>query len=73
MNSGLGCPVSVCQKRDVKGLYQQARCGAIPCFTGISAPYEPPVQAELVLQTDRMSLGGCVFDLLNQLGVVDHA
>jgi adenylylsulfate kinase len=69
----LDCPLSVCEQRDVKGLYHQARCGEVACFTGISAPYEPPVQAELVLQTDRMSLEDCVFGLLNQLGVVDHA
>jgi adenylyl-sulfate kinase len=69
----LDCPLSVCEQREVKGLYHQARCGAIPCFTGISAPYEPPAQADLVLQTDRLSLGDCVFGLLKQLGVIDHA
>ena len=69
----LDCTLSVCEQRDVKGLYQQARCGAIPCFTGISAPYEPPVQADLVLQTDRVSVEDCVLRLLNKLGVFGHA
>ncbi len=68
----LDCPLSVCEQRDVKGLYHQARCGAIPCFTGISAPYEQPVQADLVLKTDRMNVEDCVLGLLNQLGTVDH-
>jgi adenylyl-sulfate kinase len=69
----LDCPLRVCEQRDVKGFYQQARCGAIPCFTGISAPYEPPVQADLVLQTDRVSVEDCVLRLLNKLGVFGHA
>lgn len=69
----LDCPLSVCEQRDVKGLYHQARCGALTCFTGISAPYEPPVQADLVLQTDRVSVEDCVLGLLNKLGVFGHA
>lgn len=69
----LDCPLSVCEQRDVKGLYHQARCGAIPFFTGISAPYELPVQADLVLQTDRVSVEDCVLHLLMKLGVFGHA
>lgn len=40
-----------CEKRDVKGLYAKARAGSIPNFTGISAPYEAPVKADLILET----------------------
>lgn len=69
----LDCTLSVCEKRDVKGLYRQARIGAIPCFTGITAPYEPPVQVDLVLQTDRLSIEDCVLRLMNKLGVLGHA
>ncbi len=42
-------PLEVCESRDPKGLYQQARAGNIKGFTGIDAPYEPPLQPELHL------------------------
>jgi adenylylsulfate kinase len=42
-------PLEICEKRDPKGLYQQARAGKLPNFTGISDPYEPPVRPELHL------------------------
>src|SRR5215470_15561510 len=45
------CPIEVCEQRDVKGLYQKARAGQIKEFTGISAPYEPPLTPELILRT----------------------
>ncbi|CAO4133528.1 adenylyl-sulfate kinase [Methylorubrum extorquens] len=44
-------PLSVCEARDPKGLYDQARAGKIPNFTGISAPYEAPTEPDLALQT----------------------
>lgn len=44
-------PVELCEERDPKGLYKKARAGQIPNFTGVSDPYEPPQQAELVLRT----------------------
>src|SRR4029077_20827392 len=50
------CPLEECERRDVKGLYQKARAGQIPEFTGISAPYEPPLQPELVLRTHAQSV-----------------
>lgn len=46
-------PLAVCESRDPKGLYQKARDGIIPNFTGISAPYEAPDAPELVLRTDQ--------------------
>jgi adenylylsulfate kinase len=45
------CPLELCEQRDPKGLYAKARAGQIPEFTGISAPYEPPLDPELVLAT----------------------
>jgi len=45
------CPLEVCEQRDVKGLYEKARAGKIPEFTGISAPYEAPLRAEVTLRT----------------------
>lgn len=43
--------LATCEARDPKGLYKQARSGAIAEFTGISAPYEPPEQPELMIDT----------------------
>jgi bifunctional enzyme CysN/CysC len=48
-------PLEVCEQRDVKGLYAKARAGLIPNFTGISAPYEVPERADLVLKTVEAS------------------
>jgi adenylylsulfate kinase len=50
------CSLDVCEQRDPKGLYQKARAGQIPEFTGISAPYEEPHSPEVVLETDKQSL-----------------
>jgi sulfate adenylyltransferase len=47
-------PLEVCEQRDRKGLYAKARQGLIPEFTGISDPYEEPVDAELVIDTTRL-------------------
>jgi len=53
------CPLEVCESRDVKGLYAKARRGLIPDFTGISSPFEAPVQPELHVRTDLYSLAEC--------------
>lgn len=50
------CGLDTCEKRDTKGLYKKARAGQIPEFTGISAPYEEPEAAELVVNTDQETL-----------------
>ena len=50
------CSLSVCEKRDVKCLYKQARQGKIKDFTGISSPYEAPDNAELVIDTSIESI-----------------
>ncbi len=47
------CPLEVLQERDVKGLYAKAIKGEIPNFTGVSDPYEEPLRAEVVLETDN--------------------
>ncbi len=47
------CPVEVCIKRDVKGLYKKALAGEIKNYTGIDDPYEEPLNPEVVLETDR--------------------
>ncbi len=48
-------PIEVCEKRDRKGLYAKARAGLLPGFTGISDPYEPPQDAEVVVRTTEIS------------------
>ncbi|WP_242614576.1 adenylyl-sulfate kinase [Actinomadura roseirufa] len=48
-------PLEECERRDRKGLYAKARAGLIPEFTGISDPYEEPADADLTLDTSRMS------------------
>jgi len=53
-------PIEVCEQRDVKGLYKKARAGEIKEFTGISAPYEKPVDPEITIHTDRQSLAEAV-------------
>jgi adenylylsulfate kinase len=59
--------LETCESRDVKGLYQKARAGEIPEFTGISAPYEPPENPELVLDTNGHSVEESVAELLRFL------
>ncbi|MDF2658980.1 MAG: cysC [Paenibacillus sp.] len=49
------CPIDECEKRDPKGLYKKARAGEIRDFTGISAPYEPPVRPEITIETDKLT------------------
>jgi bifunctional enzyme CysN/CysC len=57
-------PLEVCEARDPKGLYRRARAGEIPEFTGISSPYEPPEQAELVILTSERSVDDCLSELM---------
>lgn len=63
----LNAPVEVCAQRDPKGLYAKARAGEIKDFTGISAPYEPPLNPDLELRTDKMTLPECIAVILERL------
>ncbi|MCB9877905.1 MAG: adenylyl-sulfate kinase [Planctomycetes bacterium] len=66
-------PLAVCEQRDPKGLYQKARKGEIPEFTGISSPYEPPTDPDLRLPTGELSLDDCaarVQQLLESRGLL---
>jgi len=62
--------VSVCEARDPKGHYAQARAGDIPGFTGVTGKYEEPLNPELVIDTERSSLDACVSSLLQY--VIEH-
>ena len=57
-------PLAVAESRDPKGLYAKARCGEIAGFTGIDAPYEAPVSAELHLRTGLDTAESCVAALV---------
>ena len=59
--------LEACEERDVKGLYAKARSGEIPKFTGISDPYEPPENPELILRTDILPLEKCLEAVLDYL------
>lgn len=61
------CSLDVCESRDVKGLYQKARQGQIPHFTGISSPYQPPDHPELIVNTDQAELKACVEQVMRVL------
>ena len=61
------CPLEVCEQRDPKGLYKKARANTISQFTGISSPYEAPLNAELVLNTAESGLNACQLAVLNHL------
>ena len=63
----VNCPLSVCEERDVKGMYKLARQGKITEFTGISDPYEPPEDPEVAVMTDRMSRKECVEKIIGYL------
>lgn len=66
----LDTPLDVCERRDVKGLYKRARAGEIADFTGISAPYEPPQNPELRIDTSNTPPDDAVNAILDLLGVV---
>ena len=67
------CDLGICEERDPKGLYKKARAGEIREFTGISAPYEDPLDPELIVDTGEETLEEStakVLALLEQRGVI---
>ncbi len=63
----LDAPLEVCRQRDQAGHYREADEGDIANFPGVSAPYEPPSRADLVLRTDQLSVDECVERILRLL------
>jgi adenylyl-sulfate kinase len=63
----VNAPLAVCEARDPKGLYAKARDHKIKNFTGVSAPYEPPLNPEIELRTDKLSVPEAVAKILRQL------
>ena len=68
----LDCPIEECEKRDVKGHYKSARQGKIKDFTGISSPYEPPLNPELSLRTSTDNIESCVDKVISYLVKFSH-
>lgn len=69
------CSLEICEQRDVKGLYKRARAGEIKDFTGISSPYEEPVDPELTVETGSSSMEEAVaqvMQLLRDRGIVQR-
>lgn len=63
----VNAPLSVCEERDVKGLYKKARAGEIKQFTGIDDPYEAPLNPEVECRTDQETLEESAAKVLNFL------
>jgi len=60
-------PLAICESRDPKGLYEKARKGEIPNFTGISSPYEAPVKPEIHVKTENLSIDESAGQIVNYL------
>ena len=68
------CPLELCESRDPKGLYAQARRGELQEFTGIDSPFEDPEDPELILDTGRMSVEDCadrIIELMRKSGIIE--
>ena len=61
------CPLETCMERDIKGMYKKAIEGKIKEFTGISDPYEEPLNAEIVLETDKETIDESVQRVMRRL------
>lgn len=69
------CPAEVCEQRDSKGFYASAKAGKLEDYTGVSAPYEEPLEPDLILDTASCSTEHCaknIIDLLLQRDVINH-
>ena len=60
----ISTPLKVAEKRDPKGLYKKARAGKIPNFTGISSPYEEPLNPDLIIETNKINVNKAVQKIL---------
>jgi len=61
------CSLETCETRDPKGLYEKAREGIIPDFTGISSPYEAPLHPELTIETDKLTIEEAANEIIHYL------
>jgi len=63
--------LSTCEQRDTKGLYEKAKRGEIPNFTGVSSPYEAPQHPEICIDTEGKTVEECVDYIMKTLGFDD--
>jgi adenylyl-sulfate kinase len=63
----VSCPLQDLVRRDVKGLYARALAGEVQNFTGVSDPYEPPLNPEVVVETDRETIDESLAKILAAL------
>jgi adenylylsulfate kinase len=61
------CPIDVLAERDVKGLYKKALAGEIDNFTGVSDPYEEPLNAEVTIESDKESVDESLAKVMSKL------
>lgn len=61
------CPLDTCIERDKKGIYKKALAGEIKNYTGVSDPYEEPVNSEIVIETDKETIDEGVAKILSAL------
>ena len=63
----INTPLEICEKRDVKGLYEKARKGEIKDFTGIQDGYEAPKKADIEILTENKSIETCLEEILKHV------
>jgi adenylyl-sulfate kinase len=63
----ISTPLSECEERDVKGMYKKARKGEIKDFTGVDAPFEPPVSPDITIDTQGKDIENCLDEIINFL------
>ncbi len=63
----INTPIEVCEERDVKGLYEKARKGEISDFTGISSPYDDPLNPDIIINTDGKPVDECIGKIIDQM------
>ncbi|SFR12114.1 adenylyl-sulfate kinase [Desulfoscipio geothermicus] len=68
----VNAPLEVCEQRDVKDLYKNARAGKIKCFTGIDDPYEPPLNPDVECRTDRESVQESMQKVMQKLELLGY-
>ena len=61
------CPIDVCIKRDVKGMYKKALAGKIKNFTGVDDPYEEPENPEVIIDTENESIKESTMKVISKL------
>lgn len=67
VNVYINSPLHICELRDVKGMYKKARNGEISDFTGVSAPFEPPLSPDIEINTAEMNPVQSIERLLNYI------